>query len=159
MTRIANITGIERCKWCNQDGLVATGTRPEGHGHLEMLGPCPHCEVGFRIEFPTKSRPVWGQDGYWQGRTPDIAPAPKDGYELHKTENHMRHMLLLRRYSGQPTANPCIGIEINDRKMRYSILSEALKQSPAAAAEPLPRHPAPEGRGMDAVRELDSEAA
>jgi len=44
----------------------------------ELIGPCPRCEKGYRLEWGigkrpdgseyTSSNPPWGSDGYWQGR-------------------------------------------------------------------------------------------
>lgn len=80
--RIRNISANQRCHWCI-DGLAEIGTRPEGHGHAPMYAPCPYCEAGARLEFPTKAKARW-PNGYWQGRDPagEITPPPRQGTPL-----------------------------------------------------------------------------
>ncbi len=69
-TRTQNLTGGARCRRCNNDALVAVGRSKFGDGGLDEYGPCPECEMGFRVEFPStpKKTGPWGPDGYWQGR-------------------------------------------------------------------------------------------
>ncbi len=76
--RIPNLTGVESCTHCLDDGVVIVGTetrsRPlpaAGTAEFEVAGPCPSCERGFRLEFggSPESRPPWGDKGFWRGRT------------------------------------------------------------------------------------------
>lgn len=67
--RLTNVTGTQTCSTCGDDGLCVVGTepRPIGHGQsfqAELVGPCPHCERGFAVEFGG----TWGSEGYWRGR-------------------------------------------------------------------------------------------
>jgi hypothetical protein len=66
--RIANVTGGERCQRCDEEGLVVVGTEPRAGAsyEVEVMGPCPDCERGFRVEHSG----VWGADGFWRGRRP-----------------------------------------------------------------------------------------
>lgn len=78
--RLQNLTGSENCPTCFDDGLCVVATEPQltGSGALvnvELMGPCPRCERGFRAEFGIRgdeSSDVrggpWGPDGFWRGR-------------------------------------------------------------------------------------------
>lgn len=90
--RRRNFTGSEDCRTCENSAWVvaAVEQRPiqrleggktvvVGHHDEETLGPCPHCERGFRLEFgigKTKDGAEytndnggpWGREGFWRGR-------------------------------------------------------------------------------------------
>lgn len=79
--RLRNYTGSEDCRACSDSALVVAEHRPGGSPNkpvqIEIYGPCPFCERGFRLEFGLgKDRNggeltgpgVWGEDGYWKGR-------------------------------------------------------------------------------------------
>lgn len=74
--RVANLTANEECPICLDDGVcvVATERRKAANTSapdfdVDLVGPCPRCERGFRAEFPTSGKPgPWGPSGYWQGR-------------------------------------------------------------------------------------------
>lgn len=124
--RVRNYSSDAWCGWCSDGGLVEIGTRPEAKGHVPTFAPCPYCEIGARVEFPERSRPVW-HDGYWQGRPVDIGPPPKRGIMLSQTENHMRARLLMRKFAGENT-DPCEGLELPEKE-RITLLSQRLKAS------------------------------
>lgn len=112
--------GTETCNRCER-GLAITGRRPAPSGVLvDEYGPCPHCELGCRFEFPEKCRPRW-PNGYWQGRPAEVIPPPRDGYELPKVENAMRARLLMRRFAGADV-DPLLGIDLRDPAKRLAML-------------------------------------
>src|SRR6266542_2243681 len=88
--RTQNVSAKNSCRWCGDEGMAPVQVRP-AHEHLrcgkhvfaapansgyEEFAPCPYCEKGFAVEFPTANpksgRPTdagpWGKDGYWRGR-------------------------------------------------------------------------------------------
>ena len=122
--RIRKHSSNEHCPDCI-DGLAEIGTRPEGKGHLPMYGPCPYCEQGARLEFPMQGRPLWGEEGYWQGRPHTITPPAKSGRHTSATENLMRCKLLFRRWAGEDV-DPLEGIGLPERE-RIRVLAERMK--------------------------------
>lgn len=125
--RAHNSTGTEHCEWCVDEGLVVVATRPmtpspprnrvrpKHRAHLpaprstavEEMGPCPYCEVGFKIEFGVGTRRnrdgslgedvvrggPWGPEGFWRGRevpilermpAHNVRPDPNAGANLRK---------------------------------------------------------------------------
>lgn len=130
--RICNMSARDTCEFCLNEGLVMVGTRAEGTRPMEMYGPCPHCERGFRIEFPDKDRPRW-ENGYWQGRDVDVQPAPKLKALLGRDENGIRSILLTRRYKKIEGADPLVGLEFADPRERMKVLLTAIKATESAA--------------------------
>ncbi len=132
--RTLNLTGKQFCTRC-EDGFAITGTRQFGDRPMIEYGPCPYCELGARLEFPTGTKgpkgepgakPSWGRDGYWQGRRPDTADPPKDGTLLPREENLLRLQLLNRRLSGDKTVDPCVGLDHRDPARRIEMVKRAL---------------------------------
>ena len=71
-SRTQNVTGRDRCRWCADEGQVVVQIRSGGY---EETGPCPYCEKGFAVEFPTSKTGPWGAEGYWHGRVhADLEP-------------------------------------------------------------------------------------
>jgi hypothetical protein len=75
----------------------------------EEEGPCPMCQIGYRVEFPPASERLldprpgpWGRDGYWRGRDAfDVNPLEKPGSKpLPKPENARRMRELAERVAG-----------------------------------------------------------
>ena len=71
--RVANLTGGEECATCRDDAIVTVGSERRAAGadrayFVDVLGPCPNCERGLRLEFPNDGAGPWGKDGYWRGR-------------------------------------------------------------------------------------------
>ncbi len=130
--RTANLTGRQHCDWCDQ-GLALAAIRPTpiGDGAPEY-GPCPWCELGARLEFPTGkpgpkgergARPSWGLDGYWQGRPPVVERAPDHSQRLlPAAENLARMRLLMRRYAGEKV-DPLVGLEFGEPARRMEALA------------------------------------
>lgn len=99
---VANLTGRPKptCAYCANDGLVVVDTgdpvdpewlarvrgmpiperqRRKLHRihYAERVAPCPKCEFGLLIEFPTPDPKTheprvgsWGPEGFWRGRPP-----------------------------------------------------------------------------------------
>lgn len=135
--RYANWDGNDRCCYCLDTGLVTVALRDptpatinragkpvqmmtaleraqaagasEAGLRYEEEGPCPMCQIGYRVEFPAPSERVpdpgpgpWGRDGYWRGRdvfdvTPLESPSSKP---LPKPENAKKMRELAERMSG-----------------------------------------------------------
>ncbi len=130
--RFANVTGHATCPHCI-DGLALVQTRPatasivrphgrlerrEASGDYEEYGPCPWCELGFKVEFPVEKQDRTWKLGYWQGRPGVVVdPPPVDPPALSGAENLLRTRLLERRYemvaSGvqEGLPDPCIGLD------------------------------------------------
>lgn len=77
--RTKNIGGGKSfCSWCADTGWVTANLRAakqsawarqrniQPNGWYEEVAPCPYCAKGYALEFPEKSTPVWGVDGYWK---------------------------------------------------------------------------------------------
>lgn len=66
-TRLDNLEGGKHCPFCcgHKPGWVFVGWSGDG---TEQYGPCPHCALGYLVEFPEKGRGPWGPDGYWRGK-------------------------------------------------------------------------------------------
>src|SRR5207247_170349 len=102
--RTKNMSARETCDWCDETGFVIASIRQERSARLvdgeiieqvvehEEMGPCPHCERGFAVEFPNAKRfegsgrpagiePPWDrEEGFWKGRsTGDIRPMVERG--------------------------------------------------------------------------------
>lgn len=109
----------EKCKWCGDTGNVTIRTRQDDFARrvsakgekphyeaatsqpIEEVGPCPFCEMGYDLEFPSQDdvktgkriRPPWGMDGFWQGReTADVEPLYPTGTTPLPHEENKRHM-------------------------------------------------------------------
>ncbi len=131
--RTLNLTGKQFCRNC-EDGFAIVSYRTFGKNRMPEYGPCPHCELGARLEFPTGvkgpkgepgARPSWGRDGYWQGRRHDVEPPPPDGKLLPREENLLRLKLLNRRLAGE-NVDPCVGLDMRDPARRIEMLKRAL---------------------------------
>lgn len=74
LRRVRNLTPPkqqrERCFTCHDEGQVVAATRVETFNgrsaEVEEMGPCPYCELGYKIEYQPGS--PWGDAGFWQGR-------------------------------------------------------------------------------------------
>jgi hypothetical protein len=68
--RTRNITGRDHCRFCGDDAQVVVAIEKrrwkDTEASYEQMGPCPHCERGYRLEYGADS--PWKPDGYWQGR-------------------------------------------------------------------------------------------
>ncbi len=133
-TRTRNYSNVERCEWCEDGWAVVAFRRPfprETSLGLPEYAPCPWCELGARLEFPTgevtkkgypPARAHWGTPGYWQGKPPAVERAPvNDGVPFTFTENKLRAELLLRRYAGADV-NPAVGCDVADARERIALL-------------------------------------
>jgi hypothetical protein len=127
--RFANVTGHAVCPHC-VDGLALVQTRPatasivrphgrlerrEAQGSYEEYGPCPWCELGFKVEYPEEKHARAWPLGYWQGRPPVVVdPPPANPEPLSVAENALRLKLLERRYEmvaqGVSEGLPDVGI-------------------------------------------------
>ncbi len=137
--RTRNFSNVERCEWC-EDGWAVVAYRPvpaETSPDLPEYAPCPWCELGARLEFPTgevtkkgypPARAHWGTPGYWQGKPPAVERAPvSDSEPFTHAENTLRWRLILRRMGGAPV-DPAAGWDVRDDAERIALLkAEAAK--------------------------------
>lgn len=104
-TRYMNKSEEVHCPYCCNDGWVllhegesrqTLRREPGPHGQMQTVArgthmvdvavPCPNCEIGYLVEFPTAGLAPWGREGYWRGRPTglvkrcacDERPLPRD---------------------------------------------------------------------------------
>lgn len=128
--RTRNVSGQETCEWC-ENGLAVAARRPSDNPDRAYAeyAPCPWCEKGAALEFPAgkRTRPRWGKQGYWQGRTPVVERRPEDGIPLSRAENAIRWRLMLRRMAGEDV-DPSAGCDIADTRERLAVLTAEAKK-------------------------------
>lgn len=61
--RTPNVSKREPCRYCGFSGWCVLSD--------ESAAPCPFCEKGFDVEFPSSGKGPWGEDGFWRGRKPE----------------------------------------------------------------------------------------
>ena len=96
----------ERCSTCGNDGVVQVATSDKGS---EEYGPCPHCRVGFMVEFGYggaytergkfyffRSETPWHQAGYWQAQNVPSPGHPGPQVFVPYSETQRRSVILAR---------------------------------------------------------------
>lgn len=100
MRYFRNRTTNDRCARCLDDGLIVVGTQRHLGVDCEQYGPCPVCEVGAELEFPTKGgRAPWGEDGFWASRQTlkheimSVTPPPRESLPTKENLARMRQLM------------------------------------------------------------------
>lgn len=125
--RIQNMTSDRVCHSCDNDSLgwVQVGWGKSG---TDQMAPCPFCEAGRVIEFPSKGVGPWGRDGFWRGRDPHTMIEPNRSKQpLPVRENLLRAKLLELRVHGRTDADPCVGLDEPNEIIRYGRVRDHLR--------------------------------
>lgn len=106
--------------------------------YLEEMGPCPFCEEGYAVEFPTPNQesrhPVkhgpWGADGFWKGQEGLLGLDP-----------------LEQKGASKPLPPPETRAKLREQCMRMGVIvrdipeGDAYADAIAAATQPYGREP------------------